>query len=53
MKSAIGMTDYTKKFLAQADKNNNIAVEDKEGPGLEIIPEEMNEEVLKTVDKVI
>ena len=31
-KRAIGMTDYTKRFLALADKSNNLAKEDKEGP---------------------
>ena len=52
-KRAVGMTDYTKKFLALADKSNNLATDDNEGPGLEVIPEEFTEETLKTVEKVI
>ena len=47
------MTDYTKKFLAMADKSNNAATDDNEGPGLEVIPEEFTEDTLKTVEKVI
>ena len=35
---AIGMTDYTKAFLAQADRNANRQNDDTEGAGLDIVP---------------
>ena len=52
-KRTIGMTDYTKAFLAAADKAANLSKDDKEGPGLAIIPEEFTEEDLKVMTKVI
>ena len=43
-KRAVGMTDYTKSFLEAADKNANFLNDDREGPGLDIVPKGMSNE---------
>lgn len=46
-KRAVGMTDYTKSFLEAADKNANLMNDDREGPGLDIVPKDLTDEELR------
>jgi hypothetical protein len=53
IKRTNGMTDYTKAFLQAADKARNTSNDDDEGPGLTMIPEDLDEQDIKDMNKII
>lgn len=47
------MCDYTKQFLAAADKNKNKLIDDVEGDGLDIMPKEITSPERNLLHRII